>query len=71
MKWTDKRLRWRPDEHGEIRKIRAEKKQMWIPDVEVVNRIHDFAPGDEKPSKLQVESDGRVTYSRLNQLTIN
>ena len=64
MQWTDKRLRWRPDEHGEIRKIRAEKKQMWIPDVEVVNRIHDFAPGDEKPSKLQVEADGRVTYSR-------
>ena len=62
---TDKRLRWKPDEHGQIRKIRADRSQVWIPDVEIVNRIHDFSPSDEKPSKLQIEIDGRVTYTRF------
>ena len=64
MQWTDKRLRWRPADHGYIRKIRAEKSQLWVPDIEVVNRIHDFSPQDEKSSRLQVEIDGRVTYTR-------
>ena len=48
MQWSDRRLRWLPDNHGEIRIIRATTRQVWIPDVDVVNRIHDFSPVDEK-----------------------
>ena len=65
MSWTDKRLRWKLADNGYIRKIRAEKSQVWIPDVEVVNRLHDFSPFDEKASRVHVYYDGRVVNTRL------
>ena len=64
MSWTDKRLRWKPHDYGYIRKIRAEKSQVWIPDVKVVNRLHDFSPFDEKASRVHVYYDGRVVNTR-------
>ena len=69
MSWTDKRLRWKLRDYGYIRKIRAEKSQVWIPDVEVVNRLHDFSPFDEKASRVQVYYDGRVVNTRLDRCT--
>ena len=64
MSWTDKRLRWKLKDNGYIRKIRAKKSQVWIPDVEVVNRLHDFSPFDEKASRVHIYYDGRVVNTR-------
>ena len=71
MSWTDKRLRWRPRDHGYIRKIRADRNQVWIPDVEVVNRLHDFSPLDEKISRVHIHYDGRVVNTRMFRLRAN
>ena len=44
--------------------IRADQNQVWIPAVEVLNRIRDFSPGDEKKRQLKIDSGGNVRYVR-------
>ena len=43
MKWVDPRLKWNPHYFGEKKNIRVDPDLIWIPDLEVVNRIHDFS----------------------------
>ena len=47
-----------------INSIRADKDQVWIPEIEILNRVNDFSPVDEKKRQLKVESNGKVRYSR-------
>ena len=54
MRWTDDRLSWNADYFGGVKKIRALKEQLWIPDLNIVNRIHDFSPEDEKTPKRKI-----------------
>ena len=51
MRWNDARLAWDPSDYSNTNKIRALKSDVWIPDLNVVNRIHDFSPEDEKVPK--------------------
>ena len=67
MSWTDKRLRWKLHDYGYTKSIRADQNQVWIPDVEVLNRLHDFSPFDEKASRVHVYYDGRVVNTRYVQ----
>ena len=53
MKWKDSRLRWDFNEYGNVTKIRVRKEEVWIPDLTIVNRIHDFSPEDEKIPKCE------------------
>ena len=52
MKWSDPRLRWDPVDFGETRQIRVDPGLIWIPDLEIVNRIHDFSPEDENKFRI-------------------
>ena len=47
-----------------INSIRADKDQVWTPEIEILNRANDFSPVDEKKRQLEVESNGKVRYSR-------
>ena len=84
MRWTDARLSWNSDDFGGYKKIRARKEQVWIPDLNIVNRIHDFSPEDEKTPKrkiliistatslhefsVQIQNGGNVTFTRLYRM---
>ena len=52
------------EESININSIRADKDQVWIPEIEILNRVNDFSPVDEKKRQLKVESNGKVRYSR-------
>ena len=47
-----------------INSIRADKSQVWIPEIDILNRVNDFPHGDEKLNQLKIESNGKVIYSR-------
>ena len=86
MKWKDSRLQQDSSEFGNVTKIRVRKEEVWIPDLTIVNRIHDFSPQDEKHPKcefqllflkimlyliVQVDNEGYVTYTRLFRMRAN
>ena len=64
MNWNDNRLQWTTNSVVNVNSIRADQNQVWIPAVEVLNRIRDFSPGDEKKRQLKIDSSGNVRYVR-------
>ena len=53
MTWNDPRLKWDPADFGGVTSIRALQDEVWIPELNVVNRINDFSYQDEKLQKCQ------------------
>ena len=51
-----------------INSIRADKDQVWVPEIEILNRVHDFSPIDEKQRKLKIDKSGRVFYTRAYRM---
>ena len=51
-----------------INSIRADKSQVWIPEIEILNRVNDFSPIDEKQRQLKVVSSGKVRYNRAYRM---
>ena len=51
-----------------INSIRADESQVWIPEIEILNRANDFSPIDEKKRQLKIESSGKVIYSRAYRM---
>ena len=51
-----------------INSIRAEKSQVWIPEIEILNRVNDFSPIDEKQRQLKIVSSGKVRYTRAYRM---
>ena len=47
-----------------INSIRADKNQVWVPEIEILNRVNDFSPIDEKQRQLKILSSGKVKYTR-------
>ena len=47
-----------------INSIRADKSQVWVPEIEILNRVNDFSSKDEKKRQLKINSDGKVRYTR-------
>ena len=71
LEWVDKQLSWEGmktidgEAHGYYtNNIRADRSQVWVPEVEVLNRVEDLSTKDEKNRQLKIESNGRVKYSR-------
>ena len=48
MIWKDRRLKWDRDKYNGIHSIRVSTAEVWVPDLEVMNRVHDFPLVDEK-----------------------
>ena len=78
MEWYDPQLSWKTGKsstssgdgmnYTTISSIRADKNQVWVPEIEVLNRVNDFSPTDEKQRQLKIESSGKVVYSRAYRM---
>ena len=51
-----------------ITSIRVDGQKIWIPEIEIINRVFDFSPRDEIKRKLRVDFRGKVTYNRMYRL---
>ena len=70
MIWKDRRLEWNREEFGGIHRIRVAHEQVWIPDLEVMNRIHDFALTEEKLPRVSINNHGRVWLKRYFRMRV-
>ena len=52
MIWKDRRLKWDRDKYNGIHSIRVSTAEVWKPDLEVMNRVHDFPLVDEKMPRI-------------------
>ena len=64
MNWNDNNLKWEIGSKFNVNSVRADRHQVWVPDIEILNRIRDFAPGDEKERQLKIDSSGNVRFVR-------
>ena len=71
MIWSDPRLSWKGAKFRNTHEIQLNPMKIWHPDLEFVNRIHDYSYQDEKIHKATVNSDGRVTWSRIVRIRAN
>ena len=69
--WSDPRLAWKGDKFRNTHEIQVNPAKIWHPDLEFVNRIHDYSYQDEKIHKATVDSDGRVTWNRIVRIRAN
>ena len=51
-----------------IRSIRVDRDKIWVPEIEVINRVYDFSPVDEIKRKLKIDNGGKVTFNRMYRL---
>ena len=51
-----------------IRSIRVDREKIWVPEIEIINRVYDFSPVDEIKRKLRIDSEGKVTFNRMYRL---
>ena len=70
--WHDERLIWNPEDYGGIKKIRVNSDPeagmyLWTPDISIYERDNQ----DSTYSLSQIESDGNVYWSRLNNFRMN
>ena len=55
-----KRLAWNPSDYNEINSISVGMDKIWNPDVQIVNRGHDFPHNEEYKYKAKIYSTGYV-----------
>ena len=60
MSWIDLRLRWNLNDFGNINQIECLPSHIWTPDIDVINRVHDFSATNEKPQMATIEHNGNV-----------
>lgn len=57
---SNKRLAWNSEEYNEIQSISVGMEKIWSPDVQIINRGHDFPHNEEYKYKAKIYSDGWV-----------
>ena len=62
--WYDERLKWDLDEFNGIAAISVSKHDIWTPDVQIINRGHEFSSRDEYAYKAKIYSDGYAKQFR-------
>ena len=63
VKWEDERLKWRPQDYGNIKKIDVNPSKVWIPKVVVCNSEHN---DQENINNLVVSNDGVISLSYIS-----
>ena len=63
LEWNDINLKWDRDKYP-VNTIRTGKKNVWVPNVEVLNRVSDFSQRDEVERLVSIEHTGQVQYTR-------
>ena len=73
MIWKDRRLKWDRDKYNGIHSIRVSTAEVWVPDLEVMNRVHDFPLVDEKMPRTGIPVSFRPPsrcFSSLNDWVV-
>lgn len=60
LTWSDKRLRWTPQEYNGIELIRLPKKLIWVPDMKLYNSLSPIE--DRDLTNAVVYHDGKVVW---------
>ena len=72
MDWVDDRLKWNPEEHGGVTRIRIQPDRMWIPDLTLYNSANggfQFSAYMFNQVHVQVDSDGHCSWTPLVSYT--
>ena len=62
--WQDDRLSWDLEEFNGIAAISVNLHDIWTPDVQIINRGHEFSTKDEYSYKAKIYSSGFVNVIR-------
>lgn len=61
QEWVDERLRWNPEDYGNLTILRMPCDKLWLPDIVLYNSADDFTTGYMQ-SKAMVQSTGIVFW---------
>ena len=64
LAWLDDRLSWKMEDFNGIAAISVALDDIWTPDVQIINRGHDFSTRDEYKYKAKIYSSGYVYVIR-------
>ena len=62
LEWTDPRLAWNETlwSRTPIKSIQVDSDQIWTPNIDIANRIHDYAPETERFLKASIQNNGKM-----------
>ena len=64
--WYDRRLTWNPTDFNDIKTIRVQENEIWVPDLNVVNRLWEITK--EKVPKVKINYQGAIQYTRHERI---
>ena len=60
LEWEDTRLVWGENDFGyPIYTIQVNSEDIWTPNIDLANRIHNYSPNTERYLKTTVGNDGK------------
>lgn len=63
LRWTDPSLTWDPASYGNVYSTIIDPKDMWIPELFLLNRVDTMQPiGHDITFRASIYSDGQVSY---------
>ncbi|CAD5210300.1 unnamed protein product [Bursaphelenchus xylophilus] len=60
--WTDHRLRWSPEEYGNVSMLHVPGERLWLPDIILYNNA-DGTPTPRKITKADLYSNGSIRWT--------
>lgn len=71
--WNDTRLMWKENNFGRfpVKAIQVNSEDIWTPNIDLANRIHNYSPNTERYLKTTVEHNGKVRQYRLFRAHVN
>ena len=76
LEWNDTRLVWGANDFGyPVYAIQVNSEDIWTPNVDLANRIHNYSPNTERYLKTTVGNDGKgiiecddtLVYKRIKE----
>ncbi|KAJ8311654.1 hypothetical protein KUTeg_011009 [Tegillarca granosa] len=61
LEWLDEKLKWTPEDYGNLNSIRIPCDRLWLPDVVLYNSVDDYTSG-YMPSLAMVHNTSRVFW---------
>ena len=62
LEWNDTRLMWNENDFGDlpVKAIQVATEDIWTPNIDLANRIHNYSPNTERYLKAIVSNSGRL-----------
>ena len=64
--WQDGRLTWNPYQWNDgaytpIKTLKVDSEDIWTPNIDLANRIHDYSPMTERYLETTIRFDGKIS----------